>query len=95
MYRSVLGMVHTELYRAILSILTYGTWERIDVPPVPAPYWTWHVSPVLSGIYPMIFISDVSTCQCVMEGFDLVFRAEPSPSNGSISKGEVSAQVIP
>ncbi|XP_064935051.1 RNA polymerase II C-terminal domain phosphatase-like 1 [Musa acuminata AAA Group] len=30
---------------------------------------------------------------CVMEGFDLVFRAEPSPSNGSISKGEVSAQV--
>ncbi|RRT80490.1 hypothetical protein B296_00008409 [Ensete ventricosum] len=46
-------------------------------------------------IYPMIFISDVSTCQCVMEGFDLVFRAEPSPSNGSISKGEVSAQVIP
>ncbi|CAL9146519.1 unnamed protein product [Musa hybrid cultivar] len=30
---------------------------------------------------------------CVMEGFDLVFRAEPPPSNGSISKGEVSAQV--
>ncbi|CAL9130461.1 unnamed protein product [Musa acuminata var. zebrina] len=30
---------------------------------------------------------------CVMEGFDLVFRAEPSTSNGSVSKGEVLAQV--
>ncbi|WOL09845.1 RNA polymerase II C-terminal domain phosphatase-like 1 [Canna indica] len=30
---------------------------------------------------------------CVREGFNLIFNPVPSPSNGSVSKGEVSAQV--
>lgn len=35
MYRSIVGMVCIELYRAILSVSTHGTWEYTDVPPIP------------------------------------------------------------
>ena len=46
-YRSTIGMVRTELYWAILSIPTHGTWECTNVPLISVPYQTgiyWYVT---------------------------------------------------